>query len=137
MHKTELFNEQPEPRTPGTPAVEVAAQIAEQRESHATEAAYAAAFEEPSFNKRSGKSNFGSRVAGKIALSRQQRFNPLCVPIHADSVLFELFNEVMSHAVSAGDSADLMCEHLPKSFPLRRVLRFVLGRVVRLRQQPR
>jgi len=49
----------------------VAAQIEEQRSQQATDAAMQAAYEEPAFDKRKGESNFGRRVAAKIALANQ------------------------------------------------------------------
>jgi len=64
-----MENEQPQPRK--TLAEAVAANVAAQRQEIEADANYAAAEEEPKWDKRSGTSNFGRRLAAKIALSQQ------------------------------------------------------------------
>jgi len=49
----------------------VAAEVGEQRAVEALNSAYAAAEEAPAFDKRSGTSNFGRRLAAKIHLTKQ------------------------------------------------------------------
>jgi hypothetical protein len=65
------LDEQPQKRQPGTLAAAVAAQVTEQREAQALDAAWTAGEEEPSFDKRSGTSNFGKRLASKIQIAAQ------------------------------------------------------------------
>jgi hypothetical protein len=71
MDNTDPINKQSQPRQPGALAAAVARRIADQKQSVATQRAIAATEQEPAFDKRTGQSNFGARVAGKIALSQQ------------------------------------------------------------------
>ncbi len=64
--------EEPQKRQAGALAAAVAANIEEQREAQAIEAAYAVADQEPAFDRRKGESNFGKRIAAKIRLTQQQ-----------------------------------------------------------------
>ena len=66
------LDEQPQKRQPGALAAAVAAQVAAQREAQALDAAWAAAEEEPSFDRKSGTSNIGRRLAAKIQIAQQQ-----------------------------------------------------------------
>jgi len=65
-----MDNEQPQPKR--RLAEVVAENISSQRQEIEADANLAAAEEDPKFDKRKGESNFGRRVAAKIALSQQQ-----------------------------------------------------------------
>ena len=63
------LTEEPQARRAGALAQAVSNQIAEQEAVRDSEAAYAAADEEPAFNKRTGESNFGKRLSAKIQIA--------------------------------------------------------------------